>query len=393
MADIHDLRHNTPAFRTFAGDDALAALPRELARLDRHRALLVCDHALTNHPKAFGRVEAALGERLAGVFDGVQPHSPVPSVQAARAALDDSGADAVVAMGGGSAVVTARAAAILHAEKRDVRELCTRRANDGRLVSPKLQAPKLPIWVVPSTPITAYAKAGSAVRDPQTGERLALFDPKTRAQGIILDPVVALTAPEDLARGAALNAFAMAVESLQSSVDDPLADALLVHALRLLVEWLPRLHGAPDDPEPRLRLMLAALLSGQGSDYAAGGLAQALSHAAGPRSSVGNGVIEALLLPHTLRFTEPAGDGQLVLAAEVLDRTAPAAAGSVTERTAAAVGRTLGELGIPARLRDAGVERDALCEVADHAMDDWALSRVPRPPAREELIDLLRGAW
>ena len=49
--------------------------------------------------------------------------------------------------------------------------------------------------------------------------------------------------------------------------------------------------------------MLAALLCGQGSDYVGGGLAQALSYAAGPRSSVANGVVEALLVPHTMRFT------------------------------------------------------------------------------------------
>lgn len=172
-------------------------------------------------------------------------------------------------------------------------------------ISPRLLAPKIPNWVVPTTPITAYAKAGSAVRDPDTGERLALFDPKTRAQGIFLDPAMALTAPAGLASAAALNAFAMAVESLQASPDDPLAEALLVHALRILVQWLPRLAAAPDDAEPRLRLMLAALLCGQGSDYVGGGLAQALSHAAGPRSSVANGVIETLLLPHTMRFNAP----------------------------------------------------------------------------------------
>ena len=68
----------------------------------------------------------------------------------------------MVAVGGGSSVVTARAATILLGEGRDVRELCTRREADGRLVSPKLAAPKLPQWVVPSSPTTAYAKAGAA---------------------------------------------------------------------------------------------------------------------------------------------------------------------------------------------------------------------------------------
>jgi alcohol dehydrogenase class IV len=57
--------------------------------------------------------------------------------------------------------------------------------------------------VVPSSPTTAYAKAGAAVRDPETGERLALYDPKARAQGVVLDPVMALTAPARLSWSAA----------------------------------------------------------------------------------------------------------------------------------------------------------------------------------------------
>jgi alcohol dehydrogenase class IV len=122
---------------------------------------------------------------------------------------------------------------------------------------------------------------------------------------------MALTAPVALAQASALNAFSMAVEGLQSDIEDPLAEALLTHALRMLAEWLPRLRSAPDDPEPRMRLMLAALLCGQGSDYVGGGLAQALSHAAGPRSSTSNGIVEALLLPYTMRYNAPVAGARL----------------------------------------------------------------------------------
>jgi alcohol dehydrogenase class IV len=385
-------QHATPAFRTFCGQDALAALPRELDRLGASHAVIVCAPWVRDHPHVLAAIGEALGARLAGCFDGVQDHSPVPAVEEARRTLEDARADAVVAVGGGSAIVTARAATILLAERRPVRDLCTRREPDGRLTSPRLAAPKIPNWVVPTTPITAYAKAGSAVRDPDTGERLALFDPKTRAQGIFLDPALVLTAPAGLASSAALNAFAMAVESLQACADDPLAEALLAHALRMLTRWLPRLHAAPGDAEPRLRLMLAALLCGQGSDYVGGGLAQALSHAAGPRSSVSNGVIEALLLPYTMRFNAPVTGAGLALIAETLDSRPPAPTAADTQAITA-VERFLAGAGVPARLRDVGLTAAALTEVADHAMADWAISQVPRPVARPQLDELLNAAW
>jgi alcohol dehydrogenase class IV len=392
MTHLLQLRHVTPAFRTYCGHKALDALPGELDRLGSSRAVVVGGPWLLDQHEALGAIESALGLRLVGRFDDVEEHSPISAVEKARRLLEETRADAVIAVGGGSSIVTARAASILLAERKDVHDLCTRRGADGRLISPKLLAPKIPNWVVPSTPITAYAKAGSAVRDPDTDERLALFDPKTRAQGVFLDPRVALTAPAGLTWAAALNAFSMAVECLEAGVDDPLADALLIHALRMLAEWLPRLQTQPNDPEVRLRLMLAALLCGQGSDYVGGGLAQALSHAAGPRSSVSNGVVEALLLPHTVRFNVPVTGPRLGLIADALDR-APNAETAPHERAVTAVERMLAALAVPVRLRDVGVPREALEDIVEAALDDWSITRVPRPVEREDLTDLLSAAW
>jgi alcohol dehydrogenase class IV len=390
-----EFQHATPGFKTFCGRRSLDALPRELDRAGAARAVLFYGASMTRHAQALGRIEAALGSRLTGRFDGVREHSPLPSVLAAVQALTEADADAVIAVGGGSAIVTARAAAILLAEQQDVRELCTRRRDDGRLHSPRLLKPKLPIWVVPTTPTTAYAKAGSAIRDPATGERLALFDPKTRAQGIFFDPVLALTAPSSLARSSALNAFCMAVEGLQSGGDDPLAEALLTHALRMLAEWLPRLAAEPAAPEPRLRTMLAALLSGQGSDYTGGGLAQAVSHAAGPRSTVANGVVEALLLPAVMRYNAPVTAARLEVVAQLMAPSATVAStgAGLGDRAAAAVESFLRQLGVPSRLRDAGVDREAIPEIVAHTLDDWVITQIPRPISREGLHALLAAAW
>ncbi len=382
------LRHVTPAFRTFCGDDALAALPREFARVGAHRAVIVCIPAVVQHTDAMQRLHQALGDRLVGQFEGVEEHSPLPSVEKARWFLAEHDADAVIAVGGGSSIVTARAATILLAEQRDIRQLCTHRDGTGRLVSPKLAAPKLPQWVVPSSPTTAYAKAGSAVRDPETGERLALYDPKSRAQGVMLDPVMALTAPPRLSWSAALNVFSMAVEGLLSRHVDPLADALLAHALRTVVTWLPRVAKEPEQAQPRLQLMLAALMSGQGSDHTGGGLAQALSHAVGPRSSAPNGVVEALLLPHGMRFAADVAGDRLAAIADYLGLADRSPDGVIAE-----IERLLAVFEAPTRLRDIGVDQESLDVAAEHALDDWAITSGPRVPNRQEVHQLLHDAW
>jgi alcohol dehydrogenase class IV len=381
-----ELRHQTPAFRTYAGPSALSSLRREVDRTGSSRVALVMSPSLLRHVEPVARLRDVLDGVLVGDFTSVEEHSPLPAVRAAQKFLRDAEADAVVALGGGSALVTARASAILLAEDRDVRELCTRREAHGQLVSPRLLAEKLPLWVVPTTPTTAYAKAGSAVRDPDTGDRLALFDPKTRAQGVFLDPGLAQTAPVSLVRSASLNALAMSVEGLRSEGHNPFADALLAQSLRMALHWLPRLASTPDEAHPRLQLMLASLLAGQGSDHVPGGLAQGLSHAVGPRSSVANGVVEAMFLPATTRRSITSSGFPLL--GQILR-----APGPTPYEVADALEVLLSDLGLPQRLRDVDVDKELLEEIAHHASMDWVVATGPDPATADEILELLRRAW
>ena len=315
---LKPFRHVSPACRVYYGDDSLRHLAAELDRLVCRRAVVFCGKTLAHHAQGLPLVSEALGERLAGVFDGVEAHSPLPAVLAGVDVLRTLQADAVIALGGGSAVVTARASSILLAEGRDIDELCTQFRNGKPPFSPRLEQPKLPQLVVPTTATTAYAKAGSAVLDPKRGQRLALFDPKTRAGALFIHPALAQTAPRHLALGAALQAFSMAVQGIESRSRDPLADALLVHALRVLADNLRGFVEDPDNAGVRGQLMLGALLAGQGTDHAPTGLTSALAHCVGARFHLDNGVANAILLPHAMRFNAPATGGRLSLVAQAL---------------------------------------------------------------------------
>lgn len=378
--------HATPAFRTYCGPAALSSLPSELERAGVSRAVIVCGGSVSRTPGLLDRIESVVGHRFAGRFEGVQAHSPVPAVIEATDALRRFAADGVIAVGGGSAVVTARAATILLAEEQSVRSLCTHRGPDGRLVSPKLLAPKLPQWVVATSPTTACSKAGSALQDPGTGDRLALFDPKTRVQGLFLDPLFASTAPDSLVESAGLNALAMAVAGLESRVEDPLAEALLRQAFLLLAELLPAIRQHPDPVDLRLRLMAAALLCGQGTDYTGGGACGAISHVVGPFTHVANGYIDAIVLPHVVRFNASCTAAR--------QRWMSNALGAGREDPLAdAIDAWLARMPIARRLRDVGLARDALPGLARKASDDWSLQRNPRPVALSDIEGILEAAW
>jgi alcohol dehydrogenase class IV len=387
---MQSFQHITPPLRLYSGPDSLGQLGRELQRLQASRALVVCG------PWAEGplldAVRSAAVARCAGVFTGVLAHSPLDSVQDAARELKRLDADAVIALGGGSSIVTARAATILAAENADIRSLCTTRGPDGRLNSPKLQAPKLPQLIVPTTPTTAMVKAGSAVFVPASAERLALYDPKTRAQSVFIHPDFIGSAPRELVVSATLNTFSLAIEGLVSRVGDPIADAQLMHVIRLALQRLAD-PALGTDAGARADLVVAAILCGQGTDHTAAGITTVLGHAIGARHGVENGVLNGIVLPHALRFNGDTAEAGLrkVAAAMGIDAAGVAAlVDAVIEHVTA----LLTSLGAAQRLRDVGVARDSLAAVANAAMGDWFLTGNPRRVHdASELLQVLEAAW
>jgi alcohol dehydrogenase class IV len=235
-------------------------------------------------------------------------------------------------------------------------------------------------------------KAGSAVLDPETGVRRALFDPKTRTQSIFIHPDFVRSAPRALVLGSGLNSFAMAVEGLTSLAGDPLADALLMHAVRLMTAHLasPALEG---DAAARGGLVLAAVLCGQGTDFTGAGITTALGHIIGSRHHVENGIVNAIVLPHALRFSAEVIQPGLAKVATALG-LAPRGAKLLLKSVIDAVDRICGALDVPRRLRDVGVPYDALPEIATLGMADWFLRGNPRPVrAVSELQQILEWAW
>lgn len=370
--------------RVFWGSDALLHLRAELDRAQAARPMIVCGASVAAHPVLVPRVIDALQGSVAGVFDTARAHAPLDSVEQASSMLDDLGADSLIAIGGGSALVTARAACIRHGERRAVAELATHQTDSGQVVSPRLTRPKLAIIAVPTTPTTAVCKAGAAVTMPGTPGRLALYDPKTRSRSILLDPEFLGSSPAELVRDALLNAFVMAVEGLAVGRSHVFSDALLLHAVRRLADLLPDLAEHSLAPHDRVESALVSILVGDGTDATGGGLTAALSHTIGHHYAAHNGTIDAILLPHVLEVRPPPPFSREMIA-------------QALECPPADIGPRLREVfdsaGAPRGLRAVGVRLGDADALATEATSDFSYRRIPHPPAPAAVADVIRAAW
>jgi alcohol dehydrogenase class IV len=360
------------------GSGALARLGDELERLGAHRPLIVCGQSTARDARLRDALEAALPGGGLEVADHVRPNVPEHSVRQVADAIVNLGVDALVAIGGGGAITTSRAANVFAHEPHGLADLSTRIDAEGGVTSPRLTGTRLPQVVVPTTPTTATPKAGAAVTVDR--RRRALYDPRTRASSVIVDVDLSASVPPDPTLAATLNAYVMALEGWMSTRRHPFSDVILRGAVAELAQVLV----APpvDAPRPTERAMMAAIAVGEATDVTGGGMTAALSHTLGPLLDAPNGVIDALLLPHVCA----AANGTQRARLDDLDRALGVHALDVLHDALAVRPRS-------SRLRDLGLPRDAVDVIARDCLDDVSAWTDPHPDPRTHARDILAAAW
>ena len=263
----HTFRAAGYPWRLYCGPQAIEQSLREAVdRAGARRALVVCSPSVNRRTETVRRIAAALGDRYAGVFDGIEKDSTYASVCAARDAATESAADLLIAVGGGSVIVAVRAVAIFLAESGDPFQIMTQYPEGKPAYSPRLLAPKLPIINIPTTPNSAINRAGTGLKNPDLDHRMEYFDPKTRPHSIFLDAQALLSSPRELVRSTATTVFAGLVGSMAQLEMNPLAEGDRNHAFRLAHSAYPRLVEEPDNPALRIDLCIAAFLQNRAED-------------------------------------------------------------------------------------------------------------------------------
>jgi alcohol dehydrogenase len=371
---------------------AVASLPDELQQIGGKRWMLVTGTRSADGAAAQA-VRKAMGPLIVANWTGIPQHSGVDVITAMTEHARENGVDGFVAVGGGSASDSAKAAAILLAEGGSLADHANVFYPPDRYVQQVLTKPKLPIVAIPTTLSAAEVTPGLGIRNDD-GHKLVFWDPGVVPRLIVLDAGACTDVPADIFATTGMNALAHSIEGMYSRVRNPASEALALQSIRHLSKALPQVVDSPADVAARERALIGAYLSGLVISNARVGIHHGLCHGLGSMGGLSHGMANAVFLPHAMRFNLDAARDPLAMAASAFDPKAhdlPAeqAALSAVE----SVARLQQRLGLPARLRDTGLDHAMLPRLARHAMSDRGLYFNPRLASEAEVLQLLESAW
>ncbi|HTW68585.1 MAG TPA: iron-containing alcohol dehydrogenase [Acetobacteraceae bacterium] len=360
------------------GVAAADAVAEEAQRRDAHRVFLMVSGTLNRTPGTIDAVRRALGNRCAGTFDRMPPHTPRGAVIEAAAQAREARADLIVTIGGGSITDGAKAVQLCLANDiRTPEALDALRpvvGGDGTSGPPPCHPPAVPQVAVPTTLSAGEFSAIAGVTDERTKVKELFRHPMIIPRTVILDPALTIRTPEWLFLSTGIRAVDHCVEGICSGAANPYADAQALRGLALLSRGLPRVKADQGDLEARLDCQMGAWLSM--GPLAAGvpmGASHGIGYVLGAVFDIPHGHTSCIMLPAVMRWNKPVNGERQALVAAAMDHPGEDA-GQVLDGFIAG-------LGMPRSLGAVHVPPDAFDRIAEGAMHTPWVPRNPRPIA------------
>lgn len=362
------------------------AVATEAATAGLRRILPVVTPSLRNH-RAVRDVLDGVEFILAPAFSEIRPHTPIDTVVSLIAAIRRSSPDALLAIGGGSAIDAAKIASLaIAAGADDIGDLLALKSAadaDGEL-APAAIDPSLPIIAVPTT--LSAAEHGVIAGATHAGTKHLFKSFELPPGTIVYDPWLAATTPPMLWLSTGIRALDHAIETFLSLDANPFTDALAVRGMALLRSGLRMAHDRPDDACARHDGQMGSWLSGCSIGRVRYGASHGIAHQLGAVAGVPHGLTSCVLLPAVLDYNAPVSTAKQAVIADACGH----AGGSASQ----AVRDLIRSLSLPTSMSELGVTRDALSRVAESALSNAFVRANPRPiRSPEDVMAILDAAF
>ncbi len=344
--------------------------------LDEHglrSALIVTDPGVRG-AGLLARVEDQLRAYKIGyeVYDKVVPNPTVGSIEAALPLAE--GKEAVIGLGGGSSLDTAKALNLL-------------KTHGGRVLdwegNETVPGPCGPLIAIPTTAGTGSEVTFIAqITVPERKQKVPIVSRYLAPDLAIVDPELTRSLPPKLTAATGMDALTHAIEASTSIAAQPLADLLAFRAIELIHEFLPRAVKDGTDMEARTKMAFASLLAGMAFNNGWVALAHAIAHVLGGLFDLPHGLCCALALPVAMEYNLEARREKYARIAELLGERS--AEGGITR-----IKELNREIGLPSGLRELGISEDDVPKIAELALVDGSILFNPREVTAEELAKLI----
>jgi choline dehydrogenase len=372
MSAVTPFRNHLPVKIRF-GEGVSADLATILAEEGATRPLIVLDEGLAGLvPRVAEAVVAVSGATL---FEKAPGEPTAELVERAAAALTAAGCDAVAAIGGGSAMDTAKAARLVAGQGGPY----LRFAGGGVTYEP----PRIPLVCVPTTAGTGSEVSGGAViTDERTHTKAGIASPHLRAQHALVDPALTWGLPPSITAHTGIDALAQAIAAMVVKARTPVGDGIALESVRLAGRALVAVVRDGSDRDARSEMACASLLAGLAMNISDCGSEHSLGQALGGRFGLPHGLTIGLVLAETMDRDRHHVPEQFERIADALE--APADGPADGSRAVRAVRGILAELQFDT-LAGVGVGEADLDALTEAALTDYFISVAPAPWSAAEV--------
>lgn len=292
------------SYMVFAGERSTAQLCAHICRSGYSNVLIVTDDLLFKLGVADAAINALESRGAAAqVFSQVTPDPTFSLVQRGTELARRSQCDAVLAIGGGSSIDTAKLIAACAVDHSDPRQW---------IGYGKLKTAPLPIFAVPTTSGTgSEATRGAVISDDATHLKSVIADARMLPAAVALDPAQVRGMPAAITAATGMDALTHAIEAYLGSWDFGNANNYSINAIKLIFTHLRSAYSDGNDLAAREAMALAAYYAGIAINEVNVGNVHAIAHQLGGHYSIPHGVANALALPHVLELGLPRTEHKL----------------------------------------------------------------------------------
>ncbi len=319
-------------------------------------------------------------------FDDVKPDPPVETIDEAGELARRENVDAVLGIGGGSSMDTAKAVNVLLGNPGSIKDY----------LDPAVpQKPGKIVFAIPTTSGTGSEVTNIAVvSNKEAGLKQGILGPNTTAKLAIVDPELTLGLPPGLTAAGGMDAFSHAAEAYTGFLSNPMTDLLSIEAIRLIAKYLPVAVKEGSNIEARSKLSFASTIAGMSFNEAMVHLGHAIAHSMGAVHHIPHGLGCGLAVPMALEYLSDTIPDKLrnIGNAMELELGSDLTNEELGKTVADAIRNMNKEMGLPG-LNALGFDEDALANIVHEATRDICWSLLPKKIDESEALGLLKKEY